>query len=152
MSIGRGKTVEGVRVLPAMHPERIGAATVYYNGAPITNASGYGIDTQPYDDAIVMIDVGTFQGAAATLSVDVYESATDDPSAATLLAGAQFADVNEATDDTAYNGAIRTKMNKRYLFVRAETMGEPLTCDFSAMVALGRADSQSVGNTPVFDV
>jgi len=152
MSVGEGKTAEAVIAKAMMLPERIVSATVYWNGKSITFGSGIGIDTQPYDDCVIYVGVGTFQGAVASLLNSVYESATDDPTTATLVTGASFTTIDEDTDDTGEVGAIKCKDQMRYLFLRTEAQGTPLTVDFGALIALGRADSQAVSQTLVFDV
>lgn len=126
------ETYEMLTFTAAFLSERLGSATVYYNGQSITSASGYGFDTREFDDAICQINVGTITGAVATLVNDVYECDTDDPSAATALSGASFDDLVAASDETLKQGSIRCKDTKRFLFLRTESQGEPLTIDFGA--------------------
>lgn len=150
--IGYGKTAEGILITAAMLSERIGAATIYYNGQPYTNASGYGFDTQPFEDCMIEINVGTVQGAVATLINAVYESATDDPSAATALSGAEFTDITTANDEQVRRGAIECRDTKRYLFLKTETQGTPLTVDFSANWIGGSPRTQETAHYLEFDV
>lgn len=150
--IGFGKTAEGVLLTAAMLSERLGSATVYYNGQSITFGSGWGFDTQPYDDCICAINVGTILGAAATLVNDVYESATDDPTAATALTGASFPSLNSASDETDKYGSILCKDTKRFLFLRTETQGEPFTIDFGAFWCGGTSRTQATPMSLQFDV
>jgi hypothetical protein len=150
--IGNGKCAEGILITAAMLSERIGAATIYYNGQPYTNASGYGFDTQPFEDCMIEINVGTVQGAVATLINDVYECATDDPSSATELSGANFTDVNSSNDEQVRRGAIQCRDTKRYLFLRTESQGTPLTIDFGAQWIGGNPRSQETEQVLEFDV
>lgn len=149
---GFGKTAESVLVTAAMISERIGSATVYYNGVSITSAAGHGFDTQPYDDVLCALNVGTVQGALATLVNDIYECATDDPSAATALSGGSFNSVNSSSDERAKRGSVQCKDYKRYLFLRTETQGEPLTVDFGALWVAGTARSETTEQSLEFDV
>jgi hypothetical protein len=126
------KTYEQLTFTAAFLSERLGSATVYYNGQSITSASGYGFDTREFDDCICSLNVGTVVGAIATLVNDVYECDTDDPSAATALSGGNFPDIVSTTDERLVHGSILCKDTKRFLFLRTETQGEPLTVDFGA--------------------
>ena len=147
-----GKTVEAIKIASAMLSERIGSATVYYNGQPITTASGYGFDTQPFDDCVIALNIGTLNGAVATLVNDVYESDTDDPSASTMLTDASFADAVDSTDEAVRIGSINCVDTKRYLFLRTESQGAPLTIDFGAVWIGGKPRAQATNHTVVFDV
>jgi len=151
-SIGNGKLREAVLITAAMLSERLGSATVFYNGQSITFGSGIGFDTQPYDDCICAINVGTLQGAAATLINDVYECDTDDPTQATALSDASFPDLVEATDEAVRQGSVTCKDTKRFLFLRTEAQGEPFTIDFGAMWIGGTPRSQSTPMSLQFDV
>lgn len=150
--IGYGKTAEGILITPAFRSERIGSPTIYYNGQPYTNAAGYGFDTQPYDDCLCAINVGTVLGPLTTLINDVYECATDDPSAATALSGASFASINQSSDECVNSGSILCKDTLRYLFLRTEVQGTPCTVDFGAVWIGGTARSQATSMDLDFDV
>ena len=126
------KTYEQLTFTAAFLSERLGSATVYYNGQSITSASGYGFDTREFDDCICSLNVGTVTGAIATLVNDVYECDTDDPSAATALSGGNFPDINADNDERLIHGSILCKDTKRFLFLRTEAQGEPLTADFGS--------------------
>lgn len=151
-SNGRGKLAEAISVVKAMAPEQITNATVYWNGQSVTTGSGHGIDTQPYDDVEVVPFVGTVLGASASLTYDVYHSDTDNPMAAELITGASFTDFTASNDEQVSEGSVLVKDQKRYLFVRMETSGAPLTIHAGAIVILGKADSQAVSKTLDFDL
>lgn len=154
----RGKTAESVKVQSLFAPERIGAVTHYYNSQSITSASGYGVDTAGYDDATVHIHIGTMSApAGATLLNSILESSTDDPTAAAAISGAEFTSVNAASDETLRSGSIKTKDQKRYLFLDTETQNawsatQAATIDFSAVAILGKPDEQATSMTYDFDL
>lgn len=150
--IGFGKTAEGVLFTAAFLSERLGSATVYYNGQSITNASGYGFDTKDYDDCLCAINVGTIDGAVATLINDVYECVTDDPSASTALIGASFGDKTNGNDECFEVGSILCKDTKRFLFLRTETQGEPFTIDFGGCWIGGKPRNQATPASLQFDI
>jgi hypothetical protein len=147
-----GKTVEAVKCVQAMAAERIGAATVYYNGQSITTGSGIGFDSQGFDDAVCVVNIGTVLGAVATVKNAIYESDTDDPTAATALTGADFTDAVTTNDEAIQIGSVQCRDTKRYLFLKTETQGAPLTVDMSATWIGGKPDSQATDHTVVFDV
>jgi hypothetical protein len=152
--IGYGKTAEGILITPAFLSERISSATVYYSGVPLTDASDFGFDTQPFDDCLCAINVGTFNSldSLGTLINDIYESDTNDPSAATILSGASFPDLKSATDEALRQGSILCKDTKRFLFLRTETQGEEITCDMGAFWVGGTPRSQETPMSLQFDV
>jgi hypothetical protein len=151
-TIGFGKTIEGVQLNTAVNGKRFVAATVYYNGISITTSSGM-IDTQNYDDAIIRICAGTLQGALLTVTNAVYEADTNNPAAATLVTGASFTDLTSAsTAGLAQVGAIKVKDTKRFICLRTELQGSPITVDFDAQIILGKATSQAVAVTLAFDL
>ena len=154
----RGKTAESIKVQSLFLPERIGAVTHYYNSQSITDQVGIGLDTQPHDDVTVHIHVGTMDGpAGATLLNSILESATDDPSAASAISGANFTSLNPATDEQLRSGAIKAKDQKRYLFLDTEVHNawfetQAVTLDFAAVAVLGKPDSQATAATYDFDL
>lgn len=151
-AIGFGKTAEGVLITAAMLSERLTSATVYYNGQSITSGSGWGFDTQPFDDAICAINVGTVLGPLATLINEVYESDTDDPTAATALSSASFTSCKTTSNEQVRRGSILCKDTKRYLFLRTELQGTPVTVDFGAFWIGGQAREQATAQYLEFDV
>jgi hypothetical protein len=152
---GFGKTCECIAVTAAMISKRISAITVYYNGQSITFGAGWGFDTQPFDDAMCTINTGTVLGALLTVKNAVYECATDDPSSATALTGAEFTDVNTANDESVRRGAVQCKDTLRYLFLRTEVVAPSTTVptvDFSAVWIGGTAREQPTDHHLEFDV
>lgn len=150
--VGNGKTKEAVLITAAMLSERLGSATVYYNGQSITFGSGHGFDTREFDDCLCVINTGTLVGAVATLINDVYECDTDDPSSSTQLPGASFPDLVESSDEAMRQAAIGCKDTKRFLFLRTEAQGTPFTIDFGATWIGGTARNQSTPMSLQFEV
>jgi hypothetical protein len=145
------KVAENVKVVNAMTAQRLAAATVFYNGYPITFGA-VGIDTLGYNSAEFVLNVGTVLGAVATLINQVYESTTNDPTAATLVTGASFTSATSASTAALQEGAIQCENTNRYLFLRTEVQGAPMTIDFGAVAILGNAKNLAVSKTLVFDL
>jgi hypothetical protein len=152
--IGYGKTAEGILITPAFLSERILAATVYYNSVPLTDSQEFGFDTQQYDDCMCAINVGTFLSldSLGTLINDIYESETNDPTVATELSGASFPDIKSNSDEALRQGSILCKDTKRFLFLRTETQGENITCDFGAFWIGGTSREQPTPMSLQFDL
>lgn len=151
-----GKIAEGLKVVHAFRPERLTGATVYYNGQATTSQSGVMIDTKGYDEALIVLGVGTMAGSGASLLNSVYESATDNPQAATLITGASFTGRNTGNDDpsTTPEGSFLIKNYKRYIALVTETQNGTQTCtvDFSAVVILGKPQTEPVSKTLEIDL
>jgi hypothetical protein len=150
--IGKGKTAEGILVTAAMLSERIGSATVYYNGQSITFGAGIGFDTQPYEDCMCVLNVGTVLGPLCTLSNSILESDTDDPTAASAVSGGSFDDVTTTSDEAIKRGAIVCRDTKRYLFLKTDVKGSPITVDFGAIWIGGKLREQPPEQVLEFDV
>lgn len=150
--IGNGKTAEGLLLTVAFPSSQLAAVTVYYNGQSITTGAGIGFDTQPYDDCLLSINVGAVQGAVATLLNSVLECETDNPAAATALASASFTSRGVSATAVKETGSILCKNTKRYLFLKTEVQGSPVTAQFSALWIGGTPRSQPTPQSLVFDV
>lgn len=152
--VGFGATKEAVLITTAFPSERIGALTVYWNGKAITYGSGWGFDTQEYDDAICVLNIGTIAGEV-TLQNAIYESATDDPTAATAISGADFTDRYSGNDECTERGFILCKDTLRYLFLKTTTIGTTgitPTIDFGASWIGGTARGQKTATNYTFSV
>jgi hypothetical protein len=155
MGKGLGKIAENLKVHCRV-PEAIGAVTVYWNGQSITSASGYGYDALGYREALVNYQTGTLLGQRASLVVAVYESDTDDPTAATAISGANFTVRNSANDETNEEGSILLNPRKRYLFLREEVQNafsttETATIHVAGQMILGDKQTDPVSKTLIFD-
>lgn len=100
-------------------PRTTTATLTDYNAT--TQAGATGIDTKGYDEAVCELSLGAI--AAGTLTIDIMESATDDATAATVIAEAGGTEADfDAKGTAAQNGIhiirVRTKDTKRYHFVR----------------------------------
>lgn len=153
MPVGAGKLAEAIKFETAFYPERLGSATIFYNGNPYTNTAVM-IDTRDYDDVTWIIANGTIDGPLVTLTNSIYESDTNDPTAATLLTGSAFTTItNSTTDNSAQEAHIRCKNYKRYQCLYTEIQGATaFTVDFAAAAILGTPDKQAVSKTLQFDL
>jgi len=150
-----GKLIENTKIVQAFAAERLTSATVYWNGGAVTTRAGRMTDTRDYDQLHVVLNLGTVLGEVATLSNAIYESDTDDPTAATLITGASFTDVYSGNDEGVQEASILVKNYKRYVSLRTEvktTSDIPLTIDFGAIMILGSPDVAAVSKTAVFDL
>jgi len=102
------------------------------HGAGTVN--GPGIDRLGFEEALVVVNSGA-NGAGGTVNVKVQES--DDNSSWADVAGAAFAQITEANDNTVYVGHLNLVSRKRYLRLVA-TVGTA-ACDLGAVVLLGAA-------------
>jgi len=150
--LGMGKISEGILVSVAFPSAQIGAATIYYNGKSITTGLGIGFNAENFDDCLLSINVGVVQGAVATVINTVMESDTDDPTAATAVALATFSMRAVSATAVQETGRIQCKDTKKYLFLKTETQGAPLTVQFGANWIGGTPRSQPTAQTLVFDV
>lgn len=153
MTIGFGAIKDGAAITVAMMSSQVTSPTVYYNGQSITTGSGIGFDSQPFEDCLCSINVGVRQGALATLINSVLESDTDNPTAATALASASFTTLSGAsTAGSKETGAIKCRDTKRFLFLKSDFQGSPITINFSAAFVGGSPREQPPSRTLVFDV
>jgi len=114
---------EDVLVKQSFPAQQISTAGTTYNNTTIGVSSG--IDMRGYDEATVMMNLGTVNG---TLQVSLLEGDTAVASAATAITdeagtAADFTDTTTANDNTTRMIAIRCKDKKRYLFVKAVRVG-----------------------------
>jgi hypothetical protein len=102
------------------------------HGAGTVN--GPGIDRLGFEEALVVVNSGA-NGAGGTVNVKVQES--DDNSTWADVAGAAFAQITEANDNTVYVGRLNLVSRKRYLRLVAAV--GTAACDLGAVVLLGAA-------------
>lgn len=157
MTMRSGKIAENIEIKVAQREEQLGSVTVYWNGQSITSASGYGVDTLGYREAIWRLGVGTIQGQVASLVAAVYESDTDDPTAATAISGADFTTMNASSDEAQEVGSVLVNPRKRYQFLRLEVQNsdstnETATIHVSSQCILGDKQTDPVGTTLTFDI
>jgi hypothetical protein len=151
------KTGEACRVLNLFRSERIGAVAVFYNGISITSAADSGIDCGEYEDALFVLNVGTVLGQRASLLNSVWQSDSDNPTAAIPVTGASFTTVNSGSTEATQLGNLKVSDVKPYLWLKSEVQNafeasETATIDFGAQVVLGGSYKKPVSNTLIFDV
>jgi len=94
--------------------------------------NGPGIDRVGFEEALVVVNSGA-NGTSGTADVKVQES--DDNSTWADVAGAAFAQITEANDNTVYVGRLNLVVRKRYL--RLVAVVGTAACDLGAVVLLG---------------
>lgn len=103
----------------AVSPSCITATGTYVMNAA-AGAAASGIDTQGYDEALVLLNVGDVV-SGATLDVTVLENSSDTSSGASAISGATFTQVDSNTD--ARMGSIVVKKTQRYIFPQVVKAG-----------------------------
>ena len=151
MGIGRGKLAEAVQIDSLFNAKRIVAATVYYNGGAFTTTANL-IDTAGFNNAEIIISTGLCQGADLAVANAVIECDTNSPLAATAVTSASFTSITSATTAGVEIGSLSTKATKRYIGLKTSFVGSPITIDFSAVMVMGKPDTQATTQTLVFDL
>lgn len=150
-----GTLNEGLRFTTAIHPTQGTASTTLYNGSAVS-ISNNGIDTRSYDEILIKVSSGTMYDGS-TLNFAVYESESNDPSAATLASyddqegtdtDATFTQITDSDDEQV--GFLKTAMTKRYLWV--QSYQSSVTVNFEASYVLGKADTLPVDNLATFEI
>lgn len=145
--MGTRNLAESIVVKSAGAPASFSANT-YYNGA--SDASGIGIDTKGYDEAMVVVHAGT---ATGTLDVSLTATALNSTTASssTALTSAAFTQITSANDNTVYVANVKTKNIPRYLFVKEVVASDVVS--FGAEVLLSKAEKEPVDqdNTIAFN-
>lgn len=136
--MGQRRLTEHVRVQSAGTPASYSVGT-YYNGE--SDASGIGIDTRGYDQAMVVVHAGV---AAGTLDVSLAATASNSTTAssASALSSTSFTQIDSSNDENIYVANILTKNIARYLFVKQTVASDAVI--FGSEVILGSADSEPV--------
>lgn len=147
MKPGLHEEVKAVSVIP---PETVTATLTTYNGT--TSAAASGIDIAGYDEAVCELHLGTMTG---TLTVSLFDSATDDGDAAAVVTDidgneAAFDTLGSGTDDVVKIIRIKAKDVKRYLFVKVVNADDD-SKTFGITMWLGDADSESVSQEQTVD-
>lgn len=92
-------------------------AETYFNG--LADASGIGEDVKEYDDAIVVLNVGT---VASNGTINGYLVESDDNTALastfTKIAGSDFDEVDADSDESSQIISVDIKKHKRYIAVK----------------------------------
>lgn len=148
----RGKLTELIKGASMFRAGQVNAPSIYYNGSPFTSASGNGVDTLGYDDAVLVVDVGSFVGPLATINHTLLESDTDDVTQATAISSATFT-VTPSNQNTRYEAAVHTRDHKRYLFLKQDFQGVSnlFTVQYQADITLA-TNNQPPAKTLQFDL
>jgi hypothetical protein len=115
-----------------------------------STVNGSAIDRLGFDEALVVVNSGT-NGTNGTVNIKVQESDASTSGFADI-AGAAFAQITEANDNTIYVGRLNLSGRKRYIRVVA-TVGTA-ACDFGVDVILSGAKELPVSqvNAVAFSV
>lgn len=125
------------------------SAGTTYNG--VADASGIGIDTKDYNEALVVLNMGatTSNGTVdVTVRSDTVNSAN--ASSSDAISGATFTQITTDNDNACYVGNINLRDVGRYLFVKSVVANQ--NADFGISVILSKADSVPTSQTLTFDV
>jgi hypothetical protein len=144
----RGKLIEDLLYQKLVEPAERTANSTLYNGAAAGSATA--IDTEGFDELNVVVNAGTFEGAASVASA-LYEYASNAAASATAITGADFTAITTSNDNAAQVGAVRTASTKRYVWLRTVQTGSA-TSRFSAVAILGKDVVNPQSNSAVFDL
>jgi hypothetical protein len=151
MGLGRGKLQEAISVKRLFAGTTLGAPTIFYNGGAFTTTANL-IDCAGVDEAVFALSFGAALGSPCTLSNTIVESDTNDPTAASVIAGFGFATISPANTATLQLATLRTAGRKRFIGLRTEWQGALATIPFAAVAILGKPDSQPNNDTLVIDL
>lgn len=118
------KLFDNVKAVFSFRPNRVTAS-----------ANGTGIDTQGYNDAMVILEVGAVSGTSPTLDVKIQES--DDNSTFTDVSGATFTQVTASNSSQVLRLSSLNVTRSRYVRAVATIGGTSPSYDFSCEVLLG---------------
>jgi len=142
---------ETVRPASALPPDDRSTATTLINNA--ASGSATGIDTRPYDTAMVMVEL-TSISSTGTLNIGCYTGVSNaDSVGITAITGASFTQLTNSSTAGIYVGRIKTKNHGRYLYIKAVQAGA-FSKKYDVKVLLSKADSEPVAqaNTVEFTV
>ena len=144
---------ENVQVTQVFEPQAVASTAAAWNGHGNTTGDASGIDMSGYDEAMVELNLGSV--AATTVDVDLYDSATDDGDAATIITNdaateADFSQKTSANADNVYLVRIRAKDHKKYLFIKYQ-QGSTGSTLVGINVLLSKADKEPVTQSNTVD-
>jgi len=151
MANPRGKLIEVALAKRLIAVQQKTTSETLYNGGIAADTQSF-LDTRTADEAIILLDAGTFNGDG-TLDVDVVESDAVIPSAATVVTNATFTQIaTGANDEQLITASLLTKNTKRYLWLR-ENKGGTGSIHYGASAILFKMDEnpQTQDVTPAFD-
>ncbi len=132
------RIAECSKVISAVLPQTLSAGTTY-NGS--SDASGIGIDTRDYNEALVIFHAGA-TSTNGTATVSIVESASDSTTASDYAAvsGAAFTQITTANDNAIYKASIDLKKRLRYLAVKSVVANQNFTGSVSIILSRGDSD------------
>jgi len=107
-----------------------------------SNTNGGSVDTQGYNSAAAILEVGAVSGTSPTLNVKIQES--DDASTWSDVSGATFAQVTAANNSQILRIEGLGTSRKRYLRAVATPGGTSPSFDAACVILLGRAYQEPV--------
>jgi len=122
---------DAIKALNSLRPQAITA-----------NTNGSSVDTQGYNSAAVILEVGAVSGTSPTLDVKIQESA--DASTWTDVSGATFTQVTAANNSQIMRIEGLGTSRKRYIRAVATVGGTSPSFTSAVEVLLGRAYSEPV--------
>lgn len=126
-----GDVVDFLKVFKSISAQAIASATT---------VDGSSVDTTGYDEAIVVVDAGTFTGASPSAAVIVEDSADDSTFAA--ITGAAFTAITTANDVAVYVGVVRIPRDATARYIRASvtTSGTITAIPISVTIILAKGE------------
>lgn len=103
--------------------------------AVTATANGTGVDTQGYDDAVVLLEVGAVTGTTPSMTVKIQES--DDNSTFADVTGATFTAVTAANNSQILRLTELNVTRKRYVRAVATISGTTPNFTFGCEVIMG---------------
>ncbi len=146
------RLIDGLSVTQVMiEAQQLSTTGILYNGGATTTSAGTGIDTQDYDEAIIVVNKGAFAGSAS-VALAVYENTSDASTGSSAVSGADFTTVTSANDQSVETMFIRTAGRQRYLWLRSNKTGTTDTALIGATIILGKKRDNPPSNSPVASV
>ena len=144
------KLVEGVKLQQVYDSEAVTSAGTLYN-ATAGGVTGQAIDTQDYEEIMIMVNAGLVAGDG-TLDVTLVNYATDDSSSAVAVTDAAMDQLKSTRKSDVYVAQILADRCLRYVWVKTVKGGTGST-PFGIVVALKpKRKPVTQPNTPDFDL
>ena len=127
------KLLDNIKASFSFRPNRVTAT-----------ANGTGVDTQGYEDGMVVLEVGTVSGTTPSMTVKMQES--DDNSTFADITGSTFTAVVASNSSQVLRLTELNLARKRYVRAVATISGTTPSFDFSTEVLLGDNINGAVNN------
>lgn len=146
--INGGKLSEELKIQSLFLPASRTGTSALYNGQ--TDTSGGAIDTQGFDELMIVIHAGTFS-AGASVAFKLVHSETDVIGDMADVTDGGMTTITTANDNAVQVGMVKCKNYYRYIYLCA-TQANATPSLFSATAILGKADSLPQSNSPSIDI